>query len=369
MLQLLHKLVDHLDNEEAAGQKSVRDFKLNRRNWPAFYGAELEGDREQLWSNVEWLAQQGWFEIKLDMPKSPQAPYERKPRWVALDALKLREATKRPQRVVSAKEQWRIAVQQHLHASDEVKKAVSSYLIEIAGEPAEAVVLRLNGLFELASEPLLLREVSSKLFSDHSKLLDSLSRQKMIAVILGLDECPFPPMPVQLQIFLPPQGYQGVLFIENQTTFELAIKSNDARFDGLALVFSAGFKGSAKRLRTRSRSSLYFSWEGDVSPSATTEFANWLYQESTFPSWFWGDLDYSGMQILQAMRNSFPGMSAWPAGYGPMHHALINGGGHDPEMADKILQKRIEHTGCRYADTVLLPALHDLKRFVDQEMM
>ena len=190
----------------------------------------------------------------------------------------------------------------------------------------------------------------------------------MIAIILGRDECPFPPMPVQLQIFLPTRGYEGVLFIENQTTFELAIRSDDDRFEGLALVFAAGFRGSATRLRTRSRSSLYFARTGDLSESAINFFENWLYQESTLPSWFWGDLDYAGMQILAAMRNSFPNITAWREGYAPMHDVLLNGGGHDPEMADKLLQKRVERTGCIYADSVLLPVLHESKRFVDQEM-
>lgn len=51
-----------------------------------------------------------------------------------------------------------------------------------------------------------------------------------------------------------------------------------------------------------------------------------------------------------------------------MHNALINGAGHDPEMADKTLQKKIERTGCAYADGVLLPALHETRKFVDQEV-
>lgn len=175
-------------------------------------------------------------------------------------------------------------------------------------------------------------------------------------------------MPVQLQIFLPQQGCDGVLFIENQTTFEQAIRSGDRKFAHLALIYAAGFKSSARRLRIRGGSSLYFSAAGDLSPAATDRIAHWLYQESCMPSWFWGDLDYAGMEILQTLRNSFADLTAWPAGYAPMHAALLNGAGHAPEMAGKALQKKVERTGCAYADRVLLPALHALGKFIDQEM-
>lgn len=202
-----------------------------------------------------------------------------------------------------------------------------------------------------------------------SKILDTRERHELIANFLGLEECPFPLTPVQLQIFLPRSGFSGVLFIENQATFEQAIRSDDGRFSSLALVFAAGFKGSAKRLRTRSGSSLYFSELGDLSLVSTSFFANWLYQEKIMPSWFWGDLDYAGMQILQVLRSSFSDLTAWQEGYAPMHAALLNGGGHAPEQAGKELQKKIERTGCAYADTFLLPILGTSRRFADQEMI
>ncbi|PUA18249.1 hypothetical protein C7W93_13755 [Glaciimonas sp. PCH181] len=217
----------------------------------------------------------------------------------------------------------------------------------------------------LANAPLLLRQVSAELFWTKSKILDK--RQELVAIILGLEECPFPLMPVQLQVFLPKQGYDSVLFIENQTTFEQAIREADGRFSGLAIIFAAGFKGSAKRLRLRSGSSLYFSVEGDLSSAATGKFAAWLYKDggdNNLSSWFWGDLDYAGMGILQTLKNSFIALEAWQPGYAPMLEALRNGGGHSPEN----IQKKVERTGCQYADNILIPALHTISKFVDQEI-
>ena len=43
----------------------------------------------------------------------------------------------------------------------------------------------------------------------------------------------------------------GVLLIENQTTFERAIRAPYWQLCGMALVYAAGFKGSASRLRQR----------------------------------------------------------------------------------------------------------------------
>ncbi|MEO8169348.1 MAG: hypothetical protein ABI575_00595, partial [Oxalobacteraceae bacterium] len=134
MQQLLRKLVDRLDADETSGKESARSFPLNQKTWPALYCAERETDKENLWSCLEWLAHQGWFDIKLAKLNAPQAAYERTPKLQKLNAGLLRSATHRPQRTISAKEQWRSAVQQHLRASDTIKKALSGYCIEVPGK-------------------------------------------------------------------------------------------------------------------------------------------------------------------------------------------------------------------------------------------
>jgi hypothetical protein len=85
------------------------------------------------------------------------------------------------------------------------------------------------------------------------------------------------------------------------------------------------------------------------------------------PVSFWGDLDWSGMRILAAMRNNFPGMRAWEPGYQPMLQSLMAGQGHSPEASDKKGQRPMVVFGCPYADAHLVPALTALGRFVDQE--
>lgn len=86
------------------------------------------------------------------------------------------------------------------------------------------------------------------------------------------------------------------------------------------------------------------------------------------PRIFWGDLDWSGMGILRAMRQSFPAIEAWPKGYEPMLHHLQNGQGHAPYEADKQGQNPVSSTGCPYADEQLVPALCGTGAFIDQEL-
>lgn len=278
----------------------------------------------------------------------------------------IREATGRPERQRSSVERWRDAINANLDAPDEVKRVVGDYCIDMPDRDMAQIVERLNALKGMAAMPLLLREVSARLFWGMSKVLDN--RTGLVAALLGLDECPFPESPVQLQVYLPQGGFGGVLFIENQMSFEQAIRSQTITFRELALVYASGFKGSAARLRTPGAASLYFSRRGEMGDDLMDYFESWLFgKDGTVPVYFWGDLDWSGMRILSAMRTNFPTMQAWQPGYTPMLQSLLEGFGHSPEAADKRGQKSIGQVGCGYADTQLLPALGAIGRFVDQE--
>lgn len=282
-----------------------------------------------------------------------------------LDESAIRIATGRPERVRSGGELWREAVFAKLNAPEQTKEVVARYRIEIPGRTPAEIVTQLQQLGTLADEPLLLREVSARLFWGQSKVLDG--RQALVAALLGAVDCPFPEMPVQLQVFLPLAGFSGVLFIENQATFEQATR-DPGRFAGLALVFASGFKGSARRLRSPTGASVYFAAHGALEELATKQFLGWLRNGICLPSWFWGDLDYSGMQILASLRGVFDSLEAWRPGYLPMLERLRQGHGHTPEAAGKSGQLQVVVTGCSFADTELLPALNAHGRFVDQEV-
>jgi hypothetical protein len=230
------------------------------------------------------------------------------------------------------------------------------------------VVQRLNHLRDLQTETLMLREVSAKLFWGMSKVLDN--RAGLVNAILGTDECPFPESPIQLQVFLPLGGFSGVLFIENQVTFERAIRSQNPIFSKLALVFASGFKSSAVRLRSSSSASIYISTLGDCNRTSYEYFESWLFGKNTaLGVHFWGDLDWSGMRILKALKETFPTIDAWRLGYEPMLIALESGNGHDPTSAGKVGQLKVDFVGCLYADSRLIPGLQSCHQFIDQELI
>jgi hypothetical protein len=254
-----------------------------------------------------------------------------------------------------------------LEAPEAVKRAVAEFCIDLPDHAMAQVVQQLNKLPALAEQEMLLREVSAQLFWGLSKVLDK--RQALVAALLGVDECPFPESPIQLQVYLPVGGYTAVLFIENVTSFEQACQSAGTAFAGLALVYACGFKGSAKRLRQPGGCSLYYAGTGALGGDVQRTFETWLFgrDDSASPVYFWGDLDYSGMRILAAMRCTFAQLRAWEPGYAPMLQTLLAGEGHSPDAADKSGQRPLDTCGCRYADQQLIPAMKAQGRFVDQE--
>ncbi|OIR09780.1 hypothetical protein GALL_81860 [mine drainage metagenome] len=366
-LQLLNYIVDKLDAADSQGKSLVRAIKLDGKSFPALYKSGLEEEREQLWGFLQQMVLWGWFYVKLDRPQSGQALYECNPRLSILNESEVRRVTGRPVRIRSSAELWREAVFVHLNSDESIKETVSRLKVEIPGRSAEEIVHQLALLPSIANEPLLLREVSARLFWGQSKVLDG--RQQLVATVLQQDECPFPEMPVQLQVHLPQDGFSGVLFIENQATFEQATRDSTKRYHDLALVYSSGFKGSAKRLRSPSGSSVYFAAHGAIEEKQTAKFIGWLRAEVKLHSWFWGDLDYAGMRILAALRDVFDGLAAWQPGYEPMLDRLRKKEGHAPDEAGKAGQGVIEETGCHYADTQLLPSLKVCGTFVDQEVV
>jgi hypothetical protein len=364
---LLNRLLDGLERAEQNGSVSARPLALGEQAWPALYLAPVESRKEELWEHVGEMCGWGWLEVIPASAAAKVAGYDQKPKLRVRDEAQLRAAASRPTRIKSSAQQWKDAVFHCLDATEEVKAVVAAYCIDIPDRPMEEVVQRLNQLPGFGDRSLLLREVSARLFWGMSKLLDK--RQALVAAMLHVDECPFPASPIQLQVYLP-RRCTSILFIENQMSFERAIRSTSGIFEDMALVFASGFKGSAQRLRKVDTCSLFYSNKGAREGETIDRFEGWLFaneRSDATPVWFWGDLDYAGMRILAAMRSSFSEIAAWPAGYGPMLNELHEGRGHSPEAADKSGQQSIVRTGCSYADQVLIPAIGAKRKFIDQE--
>lgn len=363
---LLNYLLDRLDQAQAQGTSLANGVKLNSASFPGLYKAKFEAERAELWAYTEQLALLGWIRLVVDRGSVGQPGYELRPRVHVVSESNIRAAVGRAARIRSSNELWREAVFTHLDSADEVRQIVAAYRLEISGRPAHEIVERLNYLKTLRDAPLYLREVSARLFWACSKILDK--RGQLVCVLLGERTCPFPEIPIQLQVHLPEFEFTGVLFIENITNYERAIRAESGSYTGLALVFASGFKGSSRRIRTENGATVFFAECGSLAVDARSKFLAWLRSDANMPTWFWGDLDYAGMEILKAFRNSFPDTAAWKAGYEPMLKELEAGGGHTAEEAGKGTQRQVTSTGCVYADRALLPALKTTGKFVDQEL-
>ena len=147
--------------------------------------------------------------------------------------------------------------------------------------------------------------------------------------------------------------------MENQDNFLRLVESPPTLH---ALLYSGGFRASAGRLNSGHTRFAFL-------PGSDTQDFHDRWLSALSPAYFWGDLDFAGMSILKALRQTFPQLEAWKPGYQPMLVQLHCGGGHLPEQAGKERQIDPGETGCVYSDSELLPALRDKQRFVDQEMV
>jgi hypothetical protein len=218
---------------------------------------------------------------------------------------------------------------------------------------------------------LALRELSATCFWGDSKFLDQ--REDLLA---SLFPDLLPGGRTQLLQVLLPRVNDGLLFVENQATFVRACLGRLAGAERLAIVYGAGFRAASEGVRQRDGVLFAFvdvmenAMETDSSINSRRRHlfeSAWFDPASTLPVHFFGDLDDAGMAILAGLRRQFPQAVAWQPGYGPLVSALLSGGGHPPERAGKMQQKPVSNTGCLYADNVLIPAMRQTGRYLDQE--
>ncbi|WP_111641765.1 Wadjet anti-phage system protein JetD domain-containing protein [Marinimicrobium alkaliphilum] len=232
------------------------------------------------------------------------------------------------------------------------------------GYSPEVVLAALSALADLPeSTRLTWRQLSAQLFAGDSKYLDRPLRQRwLLAKFPVLNTC-IVPRPILCSAHLVARA-QTVLIIENQDSF-LHLKSYAQRLRA-HLVYSHGFTGAAERIRERPI--VDFSYSGDFSQRDDFE-THWFNASSrSLHMTFWGDLDYSGLAILSALRLRFPELEAWRPGYSPMLAEIRAGRGHRPDDAGKENQVcSFSASGCAYTDNELIPALARHGRFVDQE--
>jgi hypothetical protein len=255
---------------------------------------------------------------------------------------------------------WREAIEKHADSFHDAGAPLLSQRIVIENRSALEIVAALAGAAKL-TVPMTLRQLSATVFWGNSKILDD--RGELVAALLPHLEIRDRTLVMAVHL---PRECRGVLFIENQDTYTTAAAGTPVEARELALVFAAGFRGSAARVRSRSGCLVHYAGPGRL--DFAERFDSWWYDNGPAfgSSWFWGDLDFAGMHILKTLRDRFDGLDAWPPGYESMLVQLQTRGGHGARIDDAKGQVDPVLTGCPYADLTLLPAIRRYGQ-LDQE--
>jgi hypothetical protein len=375
--RLLGSALDRLDRSRPEDRTNAVRIPIDLNTAPEIFKADTIADREIAWHVIDVLADAGIGILAYRRAARHGSRENRQPVFEVSTSPanedRLRTFYSRPRPGLKYSEEWRYLVQSSDLDSD-IKAAISDLPVSVPGRSATDVFSRLLSIRALydRQETLYLRELSSRTFWGLSKVLDN--RSDLVAALLGLVECPYPAQPIHLNIYFV-GTFSWILFVENKTSFERAIR--DAReallhgrispYAGAALIYSSGFMGTAGRMRKSSGSRAFYCLDAVSNAAEIEAFDTDFYSDADVNAVFWGDLDHAGMAILSSLRTNFPCARAWEAGYAPMLVRLDTGEGHAPEEAKKAGQKPIFSTGCSYADRVLIPALAKHGRFIDQE--
>ena len=329
--------------------------RINERTVPALY--DFQVDTEGRWLLIEQELVSRWqvFVLTPSRGLAPhQQPYENAQLRLRPEAEELlRRWLDRP-RIDPDRAAWHAAVEKHANAFVDQGRALLRQRLVLPGYSGEQLVAGLAAVGPLLESNLSLRELSARCLLGNSKVLDQ--RQDLLRQLFGDRADTIRPRPLLLSAWAPP-GFSRLLIIENQDSFLHLVDQAPTR---TALLYSGGFRASASRVTSNDTRFAFL-------PGSDARHFHAHWRQPPAGSFFWGDLDYAGMDILRGLRLALPELEAWQAGYQPMLTALLAGQGHAPEQAGKDRQLDPGRSGCAYADDFLLPALRTTGRFLDQE--
>ncbi len=352
--ELLTKVLDRFDQQPGEERRQRLYFAAEQHLPPL---KRLDAEADQLWRFVLELQRRG----VLTVDAGRRGPYDAAWEGARLAFLPdcegiLRTWFGRPPEEPAIRV-WRAAVQELAAAFQGGIDALLKRRITVTGF-SDREVVEAFARIGVITESLTLRQLSALLFRGDSKRLDG--REELVRALFP--EFPIKPRPLVIAIHLP-NPWRGVLFIENQDTYAAAVAGEYPDAHELALVYGAGFRGGAERIRQPGSALLHYSGEGNHA-----EFEAWWLDRRPAPGplHFFGDLDFAGMSILASLRQRFGEVDAWEPGYASLLEQLQDGLGHSPDAASKEQQCDPGRTGCSHADNTLLPAMRQMG-FIDQE--
>ena len=258
LLKLATRLLTKADRADTGRAARLR---LDRTEAPELYDhVDVEALR-RLELLLEDLCATGWVRLILAKERDFAGWVDRKPQLELLDF----DALAGWARFLRKEERWNQKLLAHLRDhweqnSGPAKQELLDYLgrspvLALAEVPADDALHCLNALRSICTSgaPMPLREASARVFHGRSKVLDS--RDELLR-LLGASPGQFWEAPIQLLVDIPPT-FDEALFVENLVTFEEMAERRLPGWSRSLLIYAAGFKGSAKRLRSRQGCRIY----------------------------------------------------------------------------------------------------------------
>ncbi|WP_185236613.1 Wadjet anti-phage system protein JetD domain-containing protein [Teredinibacter franksiae] len=338
-------------------------MRVNSKTLPELFDFD-SGENKYLWSLVKSLNNEYHIvSIRYARNKPFQEPYDNAQLVFNEEKEELvREWLNRPALDPYALV-WQDTLRKHKDRFEDHGQTLAEQMIRLPDQGAEQTLRAFARLGGELQKPITLRALSARCFWGDSKFLDH--REELVRALYPSASHNLLPRPVIMTVCLSSK-IDRVIFIENQDSF-LALTQLD--LDNTTLVYCAGFRGTATRVRERGK--VAFTFFGNLpTPAQQQAFEQWWFAEDDNTSVkvrFWGDLDFAGMSILKALKQTFPDIDAWRTGYRPLLEMLAQRLGHEHESSGKERQKDPELTGCELADLELLPAMRESGEFVDQE--
>lgn len=373
-------LLDRFLTKVETGQRL--SMRLNNKTAPELYNFQDEDVRYQ-WELVKALDKEFHIiNIKLERNKPHQEVYENarltfNPEKEPLVRYWLNRPAIDPYALV-----WEAELAKQKHHFDDYGQALFERVVRLPERGPEQTIKAFTRIGKELQQPITLRALSARCFWGDSKFLEH--NEQLVRDLYSSVAHHILPRPILMSVHLP-EKLEHILFVENQDTF-LAL--SQAKLANYALVYSAGFRGSASRIRTEGNAVFSYLQNKNISADrqaqVATVFERWWFADSDnnidaenetirteMPRgvWLWGDLDFAGLTILKSLRNTFSSIKAWQPGYVPMLSKLKSGWGHSHEESGKGLQKDPNFTGCTFSDEILLPAMREQGGFIDQEMV
>lgn len=360
ILKVLHNILDKLDKQPSQQRDRFIKVPIDENNFPSLYFPLEFDDDKKLISAIKVLIKQNIFQIEESRKNSFRELNEKENAKLVFN-YDWEESLRIFYNRKIVKDDWNDIVNS-LQLDEHIKTIILNNKIAIKGKTNIEIIYKLVNLLTNNHVGKSIRHVSAKYFWGLSKVLDN--KNDII------EQCKLKAMPIILHVKSFNNDFQNILFVENLDTYNEITVSNNPIFKKYLIIYSSGFKASAKRLRTIEGSRLYFEDNCLLFESGRKNFKNWLYQNKklNLNVYFWGDLDYSGINIFSTLKNIFPELKIWSTGYNKLLSAANNGDAHSPQESNKEGQVITASIYDEYVNTVLIPILKkDL--FVDQELV